>query len=424
MLAETEIAEVKEMIYPISLDYVPEWGLWEVVRELVSNAIDSQTEYNITVEEGNLLICDNGEGLAIRQLLMGVSEKQSENSIGQFGEGLKLALLVLTRMGYDAEIFSGTLHITNRSDMIDGIEVLKLQYTTNSQVEGTKIIIHNWNDSPTFEDRFLTDDMIALKNENGALLKVPKLFIKGVYTQELPDYLYGYNLDSIQMNRDRSTVSEWEVESAVGRIWSLIENKSVWEFLFKAGSTRKESRMSLNTIPEETQLAAMTGFKKVFGNNAVVETDENVSLEALHRKAKPINLSEFGYCIREMLMGFVGTDQDYVEKQCGDKAFKIPNSKLDPYQKKTVAILRRIGRKVGHTEIIVADLPHFDGDCNPNSGIIRIRPEVLYNRHYAISTYIHELGHLNGSRDLTENHMKNTCATSATIIIQLMKIDI
>ena len=56
---------------------------------------------------------------------MGVSEKQSENAIGQFGEGLKLSMLVLTRMGKIAQIESGDLFVTNDSTFIDGVEVLK-----------------------------------------------------------------------------------------------------------------------------------------------------------------------------------------------------------------------------------------------------------------------------------------------------------
>jgi hypothetical protein len=108
-----------EIKFPITLDYVSDWGPWEVVRELATNALDSDPGFRMGMADGTLWIEDGGDNLAIRHLLFGVSEKGS-NAVGQFGEGLKLALLVLTRMGLAAHIYSGGQHLWNESAEMQG----------------------------------------------------------------------------------------------------------------------------------------------------------------------------------------------------------------------------------------------------------------------------------------------------------------
>lgn len=96
-------------LIPLSLtkDYVGHWGAWEALRELFQNAIDTP-EYDIdfwgncTVE-----IKSNGGKLPKDMLLLGKTTKRNDISkIGNFGEGSKLAMLVLLREGAEVIIYN------------------------------------------------------------------------------------------------------------------------------------------------------------------------------------------------------------------------------------------------------------------------------------------------------------------------------
>ena len=114
--------EQKQIIYPITLEYRKHWKEWEAIRELIQNALDSDKQTTrIYKQDGNLIIEDKGKGLQVKHLLLGISEKQDkENTRGQFGEGLKIALIVLKRLGYDVEIISNNLHCTIDTIDIEG----------------------------------------------------------------------------------------------------------------------------------------------------------------------------------------------------------------------------------------------------------------------------------------------------------------
>lgn len=96
------------MIYDLSLsrDYVSNWGTQEAIRELLQNAIDSNSnghemyiDYNSNKEL--LTIGNKYTSIGSEELILGNSSKRNDSSqIGCYGEGFKLALLVLLRNGY------------------------------------------------------------------------------------------------------------------------------------------------------------------------------------------------------------------------------------------------------------------------------------------------------------------------------------
>ena len=89
-------------VYPLSLTrgYVVSWGLREAVREIIQNALDSDSDFGYAIDGDTLTVISRYASLSPQTLLLGSSNKGGDiSSIGQFGEGYKLALLVLTRDG-------------------------------------------------------------------------------------------------------------------------------------------------------------------------------------------------------------------------------------------------------------------------------------------------------------------------------------
>jgi len=91
----------------LAREYVPSWTISDAVRELYQNALDQETQnplntmfwnYDATTE--TLRVGNQHSTLSTNTLLLGATSKaDDENTIGQFGEGYKIATLVLVRNG-------------------------------------------------------------------------------------------------------------------------------------------------------------------------------------------------------------------------------------------------------------------------------------------------------------------------------------
>lgn len=85
-----------EIPYPISPEYVKDWTPARALVELIANALDEDSQARVDWADGILVIEDAGPGIPQEGFLLGASAKGA-HQIGQFGEGKKLAALVLAR---------------------------------------------------------------------------------------------------------------------------------------------------------------------------------------------------------------------------------------------------------------------------------------------------------------------------------------
>ena len=96
----------------INVKYLPAWGAWEGIRELVQNGKDAETEFDaplkVTHYNNTLRIENEGAEITREVLLFGTSSKAGRSDmIGKFGEGLKLGTLALVRGGHEVKIRTG-----------------------------------------------------------------------------------------------------------------------------------------------------------------------------------------------------------------------------------------------------------------------------------------------------------------------------
>ena len=199
------------MEYPISSNYVSAWTVQDAVRELLQNAMDAG-EWRIE----NTSLINKGQ-LLPEHFLLGCSDKPSPDAIGQFGEGLKLALLVLARNGYKVFINSaGTLYTASIRDSshFPGQRVLHIDSAEGrdhlpgyTSIDTYPAIAWEANVLPDPEDyRILRDN--------------PKLYVKGLYVCDLKHFKHGYNLHPgyIKLGRDRDVVSDFELAYEASRM--------------------------------------------------------------------------------------------------------------------------------------------------------------------------------------------------------------
>ena len=223
----------------LTTDYVQDWDVWSALRELTQNTLDAGTlgdDAHInssSIEENNNYIEFINEGIKLEQksLLLGATTKKADNTkIGQFGEGYKLAVLVLLRSGarviihnmlaeevwipkivkskvYDADILAFDIEedTERRRSLAEG-ERSGL-YIEVYNISDEDIEVFNQNTLFTNEPGYtvVTDGYgtILTSKENRG-----KVYMGGLYIMSDYDLAYGYDLPvgAFKIGRDRNIV--------------------------------------------------------------------------------------------------------------------------------------------------------------------------------------------------------------------------
>lgn len=195
-----------EIVLPIAINYCSHWTKEDAVREILQNAIDGEL-----MEIGADYITNNGI-LEVRNFVLGNSDKV-EGQLGKFGEGLKLALLVLAREGIATRIVSGDKQYTPT-----------LQY---KEEWGTKVLCINVQDNyyqsytTVFIDMLLNVDELYTE-ERGVLYNNPKLYVGGLFIRDISDtFKHGYSLDvgALELDRDRRQVDLGTMQYTIAWLW-------------------------------------------------------------------------------------------------------------------------------------------------------------------------------------------------------------
>lgn len=227
-----------EVELPISLNYVPAWGLYEALRELFQNALDRNKKavedgkpYNIIYkyypDHKTLLIGNENTNIDNSTLILGNTDKATDKTkIGQYGEGYKLALIVLLRAGYDVKIYNGfqlwepaityskkfscdilTIYQDGRNhkyhDLVFAIHGLK-----QKDMEAYKHFNLNLQ-KPYKADNTSIGELLYNEEHKG------RIFVEGLHICDMAngDFYYGYNFKAgvIALDRDRKKLSTVDV---------------------------------------------------------------------------------------------------------------------------------------------------------------------------------------------------------------------
>jgi len=224
--------------------YVNDWGTWEAVRELAQNAMDHADKTNTKMKLGynrgakQFIVSSKDIKLDVKTLLLGSSTKNTDKTMrGQFGEGYKLAILALLRLGntvvihnadeiwipsfeYDEDFGADLLTITiNKKKTVNKdltFVIGKMNIEQANEISGRLIIDNNkvaGYNSPygkvLTETRFLN-----------------QIFVGGIYVCTPNIKLeHGYNFKPIYvtLGRDRGLIDSFDVQWLASRCWANID---------------------------------------------------------------------------------------------------------------------------------------------------------------------------------------------------------
>jgi hypothetical protein len=240
----------------LAKDYVPSWTVVDGIRELFQNALDQEVQcpgntaswtYNPLAE--TLTISNKKSTLTTRTLLLGATSKADNTAtIGQFGEGYKVATLVLLRnekpvtfYNYGAREVWTTRFVKSKRY---GAEVLtfdvdkKYPWQTIPDNDLTVVI---GNISPQEYDKLLVPANLHLQHTEretkstvyGDILMDTEhsgmVYVNGLFVCKYPAYKYGYDFkpEHIKLDRDRKLVSDFDLRWLASKMWSTLGEETV-----------------------------------------------------------------------------------------------------------------------------------------------------------------------------------------------------
>ena len=239
------------MIYDLSLssNYVSDWTVNDAIRELLQNAIDSTGEMIIKYEDDYLTIINKGVSIDKSTLLLGESDKP-ENSIGQFGEGYKLALLVLIRNGHNVTIDNGSkrwLPSFRLSDLFGQYVLSIREVETGSgddlifNIEGPFDLDDLCSEFPILKEHLKGYKYDCIDTTYGELIKDPdykgKIYVGGLYVDTV-DFEYGYNFkpEYVDLGRDRRAINIYKLRKLTCNIITELDDYDIIDNVLNKGS--------------------------------------------------------------------------------------------------------------------------------------------------------------------------------------------
>ena len=253
----------------ISKDYVSDWGVWEAIRELSQNSLDSadKTEtkpiINYHKETKSMIFISEKANLSTTTLVLGGGSKITDDAQrGKFGEGYKLALVVLIRLGIDVTIYNGNEVWEPEfiySDMFK-TELLTIHITkthTNNKDLTIKLSGVEPDQAATSKHRVLLnrENSIGYKTRYGSILTEARfkgqIFVGGIFVCDSTtplDHGYDFNPDQVDLGRDRGLMDTFDIQWLTSKMWNEASkySKEALEITSKQISSNKGATRLIN----------------------------------------------------------------------------------------------------------------------------------------------------------------------------------
>ena len=414
----------------ISPEYCPAWGIKEALRELIQEGLDVEAMHGCQVtfskKDGYFIIRDNGPGLEMSSLVMGISTKRNhETTIGQFGEGLKLACLVLARLGRHMLIESRDRQIKPIIDKspIFNCDVLAFAVKKCFPCVGTMIKVQaSEEEVKEAMDLFLrlSDKQFYIPGigqataDDEVFLPGGYIFVQGVVVtvpDRSADFLFSYNFrDKELQGRDRWAVDISAVSSLIRKAWETCTNTEMIKMLLEAVKENKYSYLEVSrglvppylTDPYKEIWQGVAG--EVFHKVLIKDTYDNSQLERV--KMLGYEVADVHYRAHELLLSLGVRTVTWINRQLGLYE-AVDEKKLSPLQKYNLKQVRKLTKKYISSDIEILPVHYlcsgFSGQYSGDNKVY-LSVDVLRDPYQALKTVVHEYAHYSSSADdYTEN---------------------
>ncbi len=235
---------MKTINYTMTAGYRKNWNEIDAVREIVQNCLDNRNDEStyLLSDNGDIEISTKGYKLPTSALAMGQSEKP-DGAIGGFGEGFKLALLVLLRAGCDPVVYNGTKVIKPSFNVDDyiGLELFSINVFDNIGDDADALnnvggLIYKFKIAEDLIDELrekvdvFSDAPMELPEKGSVDIlkdKPGKIMTNGLYVCNEDKFRYGYNFapDMLPLGCDRQLASSFGMSWETSNYWAKSVNE-------------------------------------------------------------------------------------------------------------------------------------------------------------------------------------------------------
>lgn len=272
-----------ELIYPISINYGnKDWDVVAAIREFLTNMLDTKSTYTHSYKDGIARISDDGCGLSKKDFIFGESTRD-DSQIGQFGEGLKMALLTLLRNNRKVEIKTGGFSVEAKKMWSEAYEsdVMLLKFTKTKECVGTHVSLEcSREEYENAIDLFLKlkEDVKFL--DKNIFLPAGSIYIMGLKTTSFVS-LFSYDIkDKTMVNRDRNIVDGGKLRTNIAKILANTQKQRVIKAYFENMNKQQGAfEYQLEFVPLYPDLWRTT-LEKMYDGKVVRSTDLQNDLNA------------------------------------------------------------------------------------------------------------------------------------------------
>lgn len=237
------MGELQRIEYPISGKYCENWGMVEALREIIANMLDARSVYRHTQNRGTATFADAGPGFDARCLMLGEGEDKDGNQIGQFKEGLKLALLTLARLGKRVALETTQFAVRTAAMEMTGLgekglvlyvdrdakrergTEIRVQCTKKDYQQAVGMFLQLMDPGPALHRCDVTSARVFARRKNQ---KWGNVYVNGLLTEQKGRWAFDYDLVGRgikgAMNRDRTALNRNEVDWEIAKIWANCSN--------------------------------------------------------------------------------------------------------------------------------------------------------------------------------------------------------
>ncbi len=359
--------------YELTVDsnYVQDWGIPQAVREFFQNSIDGETEdpsnksfFNYDEETQTLEIGNLKSVLNIESLLLGCTTKiDNESMVGQFGEGYKLATVVLLRNGKSVTFYNyGNKEVWNtkliKSRRYNGRLVpvfdvdkkfvwqkvphnnlvISIKEITTDEYNEIKKYILKLNDvGETLTDAFDLGTILLNEKYKG------DVFVSGLLVCHNDSLHCGYDIPSkyMKLERDRHTVSDFDLFWHTSRIWSHFKDHPKFKEIFYSEEPTDVKYLYNWRVLDDGMLEQ---FYAKYGKDAIpVSTQEEFDTVKSYGGKPVIVTSLLRNTFDDIYTGFMRSTSSKTAMTCYDRLTKwmedlteqvdVPQDLYDEFQK-------------------------------------------------------------------------------------------
>lgn len=300
----------------LARDYVSDWSVCNALREFMQNAIDQSQKsednaysvsYNEELEE--LRISNKSSILEKSSLLLGTTTKDITD-IGGFGEGYKLACLVMVRNGIDVRFdnygareiwtfkFSKLKKYDYKESLVCDVETqafFKKVPNDNLTIVLTGLKIEQYEE---YLQLLIKEDADVIETEYGRILMDPeyqgKIYVNGLFVADKDGYEYGYDIKPqfIKIGRDRNLIADWDLSNVTRNMWLLSDNRSLVMDMLERGAKDVENFQYGNSYSLGEQLCDAAEsiaddmyehFESNYGEGVIVAASEDTKEKLSHK---------------------------------------------------------------------------------------------------------------------------------------------